>query len=62
MFKRGHKKTSFDAMTFLQRTDEAISRSMTSCVDPYKLKSELGTNVGLLVKGMKEGADSVNRT
>lgn len=62
MFKRGYKKTSFDAITFLQRTDEAISRSMTSCVDLYKLKSELGTNVGLLVKDMKKGADSVNRT
>lgn len=57
MFNRGYKKTSFDAITFLQRTDEAISRSMSSCVDPYRLKSELGTNVGLLVKDLKDGAD-----
>lgn len=53
-FNRGYKKSEFDTMTFVQRTDEAIKRSLTSCVDPHRLKSELGTNLGLLLKEMKQ--------
>lgn len=47
------RKTNYDARIFVQRTEEAIDRSLASCSNLRELKSKVGTNLGLLLSDMR---------
>ena len=48
-----YDKVDYDPWSFLHRLGDAIDNSRTVCHDVLRLKSELGTNLGLLLDDMR---------
>ena len=49
-------KVDYDPLIFMHRTHHAIETSFILCHDVLRLKSEVGTNLGSLLKDMQKEA------
>lgn len=56
--ENSYGKTDYDPLMFKHRVREAVERSMGLCHDPIRLKSEMGSNLGVFVMDMRSARTS----